>query len=302
MPALDHIFALPATTDLRRQRTAAIHRVLDTITSTYTPLTYALAHHWLEGAEAAARAADGTLLAWYRRAPTRDTTGLQLEPDTPVVLKPGPDQLRRSAISATPYYVISPETAPAREPELDHVRSALAAAVAAGFGSLLSDHAAIICLLQRKALQETLLSWTITRLPGTVFTDYTDHPLVLARDLIHEAGHNWLNDALAACQITIPDGQRFYSPWRATARPAFGFLHACWAFPLTVLYADRVATTASPAVRDFFTDYLRLQTDQLTQARDSFQAAITLVEHDDLRRRMIDVFDAALEVTTAHRT
>ncbi len=301
MQPLDDLFALPATTDLRRRRTIAIHRVLGTNAPATTPLSYALAHHWLEGAEGAARSADGTLLAWYRHATVRDTAQLRTGPDhnTPITLHPEPDRMRRSAIAATPYYVINPETTPASQPALEHVRNGFEAAATAGFGALLRDHAPIVCLLGRKALHDTLLSWTITRLPGTVFTDYTGHPLILARDLIHEAGHNWLNDALSACHVTIPAGQRFYSPWRATERPAFGFLHACWAFPLTVLYAARLATTASLEVRDFLIAHLRLQSDQLAQASDSFRAAVTLVDHDDLRRRMTEVFDAAVSIAAA---
>lgn len=304
MPPLDDLFTLPATTDLRRRRTTAIHRVLDTNAPATTPLSYALAHHRLEGAEAAARSADGTLLAWYRHATAPDTIRLRtdLRHDTPIVLHPKPDQMRRSAIAATPYYIIYPDTTPASPSTLTQVRNALATAFTAGFGTLLRDHAPIVCLLERKTLHDTLLSWTITRLPGTVFTDYTDHPLVLARDLIHEAGHNWLNDALAACRVTIPDDRHFYSPWRATERPAFGFLHACWAFPLTVLYAARVASTAPPEVRDFLTAHLRMQADQLARARDNFQTAITLVDHDDLRRRMAEIFDAAVSITAAQPT
>lgn len=304
MPPLDDLFSLPATTDLRRRRTTAIHRVLGTNAPASTPLSYALAHHWLEGAEAAARSADGTLLAWYRHAAASDTARLRADPGdkTPIVVNPKPEQLRRSALAATPYYVINPETTPASPPALEQVRNGLVAAVRAGFGTLLRDHAPIICLLERKTLHDTLLSWTITRLPGTVFTDYTNHPIVLARDLIHEAGHNWLNDALVACHVTIPDDRHFYSPWRATERPAFGFLHACWAFPLTVLYAARVASTVPAEVRDYLTAHLRLQAEQFAQARDSFQTAITLVDHDELRRRMTEIFAIAVSITAAQPT
>ncbi|MFI1742579.1 aKG-HExxH-type peptide beta-hydroxylase [Streptomyces sioyaensis] len=77
----------------------------------------------------------------------------------------------------------------------------------------------VVCLLEHRDLADTLFRWSITRLPGTVFTDYTNHPVVLARDLIHEAGHQWLNDALALAQAVLPDEVTFYSPWRATQRP-----------------------------------------------------------------------------------
>jgi HEXXH motif-containing protein len=84
-----------------------------------------------------------------------------------------------------------------------------------------------------RKLDDILHSWSITRRPGTVFSDFTDESAVLGRELVHEAGHHWLNDALSATSSTIPAEVTFHSPWRGTMRPVFEFLHACWAFPLT---------------------------------------------------------------------
>ncbi|MFB7415017.1 HEXXH motif-containing putative peptide modification protein [Streptomyces sp. NPDC056121] len=94
-----------------------------------------------------------------------------------------------------------------------------ASATEHGFGTLLTLHASVICLFNRRRLDETLHGWARTRLPRTVFTDYTAHPEVLARDLIHEAAHNWLNDALAAYDVSLPADATFFSPWRGTPRP-----------------------------------------------------------------------------------
>ncbi|MFF5010537.1 hypothetical protein ACFY3G_48055 [Streptomyces phaeochromogenes] len=71
---------------------------------------------------------------------------------------------------------------------------AAAPATEHGFGTLLAQHAPVICVLNRRRLDEILHNWALARLPGTVFTDYTAHPEVLARDLIHEAAHNWINE------------------------------------------------------------------------------------------------------------
>ena len=118
---------------------------------------------------------------------------------------------------------------------LDLSAQAFTVGAEAGFAELLAGHAVVVCLLRGKSLGDPLHSWTITRLPGTIFCDYTSHPAVLARDLIHEAGHNWLNDALTATQNVISEETKFFSPWKQAMRPAYGFIHACWAFPLTML-------------------------------------------------------------------
>ncbi|MFE2352115.1 aKG-HExxH-type peptide beta-hydroxylase [Kitasatospora cineracea] len=166
-----------------------------------------------------------------------------------------------------------------------------------GFGDLLDEHAPIICLLERREMRDTIFSWSITRLPGTVFTDHVDSPDFFARDLIHEAGHHWFNDALTAASVSFPENAAFYSPWRKTIRPAFGFLHACWAFSLTTIYSAQVVdTTPSPAqgfLRNYLTDQGRLLRDALPALSD----AVTLITSGPLRDQLSKAVDAALRCT-----
>ncbi|MFG2698026.1 hypothetical protein [Kitasatospora sp. NPDC048407] len=61
-------------------------------------------------------------------------------------------------------------------------------------------------------MRDTLFSWSITRLPGTVFTDQVDSPEFLARDLMHEAGRHWFNAVLAAASVSFPENSVLYSP------------------------------------------------------------------------------------------
>ena len=89
---------------------------------------------------------------------------------------------------------------------------AFATAADTGFGTLLAAHAVVVVLLRTKQLGQTLDSSTITPLPGTVFLDHVGESVVLARDFIHEAGHNWLNDALTATGTKIDDQATFCSP------------------------------------------------------------------------------------------
>ncbi|ATW48259.1 aKG-HExxH-type peptide beta-hydroxylase [Streptomyces peucetius] len=256
-------------------------------------LDYAVAHHLLEGAEHAARARDADLLGWYRTTTTRDLSHLTVGPH--ILLNPRPEALLRSAISETAYYLVRPDTSHATLEAQALVRAALASATEHGFGTLLTQHAPVICLLNRRRLDETLHSWALTRLPGTVFTDYTAHPEVLARDLIHEAAHNWLNDALAAHDVGLPADVTFFSPWRGTPRPVYGFLHACWAFSLTVLYARQARCCATGAVVSFLDAHLRQQEGQFTSALGSLDEALSYVSADALRDRVSRAVGKAVE-------
>ncbi|MGW1249207.1 aKG-HExxH-type peptide beta-hydroxylase [Streptomyces sp. NPDC002535] len=267
----------------QRQRTSRIASVLGHRLGS-SALDYAVAHHLLEGAEHAARARDADRLNWYRNTTLRDLTHLSAGPH--IVLRPRPADLLRSEISETAYYLIGPDNSPAPPEALGLVRAALASATEHGFGTLLTQHAPVIFLLDRRRLDETLHSWALTRLPGTVFTDYTNHPEVLARDLIHEAAHNWLNDALAAHNESLPADVTFFSPWRGTPRPVYGFLHACWAFSLTVLYVRRTRHSVTGPVVPFLDAHLRQQEDQFASVSEALTEALFYVSAEVVRDRV----------------
>lgn len=259
---------------------------------------YCLAHHALEGAESAARAGDTTAFDWYRTHPDANAPALFMPTAVGphIVVAPDAGRMLHSAISETAYYVLGPKTV-AAPPELQELAAAAyTTGSEAGFAELLANHAVVTCLLRYKPLGDTLVSWTITRLPGTVFSDYTDEPAVLARDLIHEAGHNWLNDALTATHCVISDEEVFYSPWRQMKRPAFGFLHACWAFPLTMIYTARVLPETSGAVHHFLTAYLDQQRALLAATTDDHPEALALITDPELRRRLHAVHAEALSL------
>ncbi|MFD5233195.1 HEXXH motif-containing putative peptide modification protein [Streptomyces qaidamensis] len=277
------LVALGGVADHQRLRTSRINSVLANRLGS-SALDYAVAHHLLEGAEHAARARDADRLDWYCRTTVGDLTHLSTGPD--IVLNPRTADLLRSEISETAYYLVGPDTSPAPPEALGLVRAATASATEHGFRPLLAQHAPVICLLNRRRLDETLHSWALTRLPGTVFTDYTAHPEILARDLIHEAAHNWLNDALAAHDVRLPTDVTFFSPWRGTDRPVFGFLHACWAFSLTVLYTREALRSATGAVAPFLDTHLRHQAVQFAAATEQMEQALSYVTAHEIRERI----------------
>ena len=277
------LVALGSIADHQRLRTSRITSVLANRLGS-SALDYAVAHHLLEGAEHAARARDPDRLDWYRRTTVRDLTHLSAGPH--IVLNPRTTDMLSSEISETAYYLVGPDNSLAPPEALGLVRAATASATEHGFGTLLTQHAPVICLLNRRRLDETLHSWALTRLPGTVFTDYTAHPEVLARDLIHEAAHNWLNDALAAHDVRLPTDVTFFSPWRGTDRPVFGFLHACWAFSLTVLYVREARRSATGTVVPFLDTHLRQQAVQFAATAECLDQALSYVSANEIRERI----------------
>ncbi|MGL5866568.1 MAG: aKG-HExxH-type peptide beta-hydroxylase [Dermatophilaceae bacterium] len=299
-----------AIDEYRRIRHSQIHALISTGSATVSnaprnlhesggdlALGYAMAHHILEGAHRAAEARDTTSLDWYRRALPQITALASPTPTGPtIILNPPADELLRSpTISDTSYYLINAASRRAGDIDRGHVADAIALARRHGFTALVGSSATVICLLARRDLLDTLHSWTISALPGTVFTDHTGHPEILARDLVHEAGHNWLNDALVATGTRTPESTVF-SPWRDAMRPAFGFLHACWAFPLTMIYAKAALPESRGPVQNLLIRYLETQRPLLRAAQDDFTHLVRDIDNDDLTSTLTTVFDSALDL------
>jgi len=256
-------------------------------------LEFAIAHHRLEGAEAAARASDAEALGWYRQSRIDSFDSLRLPATGHLVPAVDPVHMETSQLSDTPYYLLGPSSTVASAELLKLTSAAVHAGSEHGFGPLISRHAPVICLLRRCALGEPMASWSTTRLPGTVFTDHVDEPLVLARDLVHEAGHNWLNAALSARNVTLPDEPHYDSPWKEQPRPPFGFLHACWAFPLTMLLAAAVLAETDGPVAPFLTGYLEKQKAMLAQTDKTHEDAVELVTDAELRSVLCSIYAKA---------
>jgi hypothetical protein len=290
----------------RAEQLTRIRRVLDPSTNgaaiqmaPQSPaLDFALDHHRLQGAEDAARASDTAAYSWYRNHDAARFEDLRLpEPWQDYVLPHiDPAKLENSAIADAPYYLLGPESRPATT-ELEQLTAeALSAAAAHGFGPLIDQHAAIICLLRTRQIGQTMASWSISRLPGTVYTDHADDPHVLGRDLVHEAAHNWLNSALTLRHIALDDQITFYSPWKEVQRPVFGYLHACWAFPLTMIYAAEALGHLDGPVSSFLSTYLDKQSALLAQTEPDHELALAMVNDPELRTILRSVYLEALSL------
>ncbi|MBY8862382.1 hypothetical protein K7711_38330 [Nocardia sp. CA2R105] len=290
MDELTGIFRYQRTTDLHRARARSICTVLsgldarDRSETATSAMDYALAHHFLEGVELAARSGDGDTLSWYRTHPTSiPPHWFTPTPIGPTIVQcPDPTTLLRSPLADTPYHLLGPSTEPASSRAAELVATAFDIAAEHGFGDLIANHSPIVCLLIERRLDEPLNSWAISRLPGTVFLDHVGDPTILARDLVHEAGHNWLNDALAAAGIGLDDGKTWNSPWKNTHRPTFGFLHSCWAFPLTMLFAAR----AIGRVPEVLATYLAQHRQKLATTDADHDCALAAITDIELRERL----------------
>lgn len=286
------VFTMPAISSWQSHRTAKIRSLLTPDPgrdpSSSEPLHYAVAHHMLEGAEGAARSNDSEAFAWYRASEPDVTTKLSTTTAVGphIVVEADMKNLRKSPISETPFLLLGPETTPPPTDLLTLTLEAFVRGEHAGFGALMHGHASVIILLCTKMLGATLDSWTISRLPGTVFADHVGDASILARDLIHEAGHNWLNDALSALEIKIENNVTFFSPWKDAKRPAFGFIHACWAFPLTMIYTQAVLPQLTGAVRDYLSVWLRQQSVMLADTSLDHEKALDLLPDVELRDRL----------------
>jgi len=296
-------FSFPPIRQLHDDRTRRIRKVTRQRTDpagpagTFSATDYCLAHHVMEGAETAARAGDKASFGWYRERPDAGaaTHAIPTDAGPRVIVSPVRELISQPGISETPYYVLGPETTSAPQLLLTLAAGAFAAGNRAGFGDLLSAHAVVVCLLHEKEPGKPLHSWTISRLPGTIFCDYTAHAAVLGRDLVHEAAHNWLNDALTATK-SLPGSEEpeFLSPWKNAMRPAYGFLHACWAFPLMMLYTARVINdSAAGEATPFLSAYLDRQRPLLAAATKDHETALGLVTDPGLRQRLHTARDLA---------
>lgn len=305
--SFDELLSHQAIEVMRRERTDQIHALLARSPGAHhdfhvpgptTALDYVIAHHRLEAAEQAARrqSRDDFELACRHAAPAFKSTTIQTACGDTIVVEPAPNELINSDVSDTPFYLVTMHAPIASEDGVRLTANAFAAAADFGFGALVGNHAKVVCLLAKRTLPSAFNSWTITRLPGTVFTDYSRAMLLLARDLIHEAGHNWLNDVLAATKLQIPSQPLFYSPWKHTRRPAFGFIHATWAFPLTMIFAARAIEDAPEDVADYLRTYIDQQRGMLAMTQKDHPAAMALIEDDHVRHCLTSVFAMAQQV------
>lgn len=266
------------------------------------PLRYAVAHQVLGAVEGVALSGgDGRQLAELGRRCSRIA---------PVSTAVGPVLAARAAprlpaedagTAQPPPSMLDADAMAGFEPDRrrdDQVRRGMIATVEAGFGGLATGHSRVLVLLRDRALGETARSWTTARFPGTVHTDVHEPIELFARDVVHEAAHSCLNELLMATQVQLPETPGFYSPWKRTARPPFGFLHSVWAFANVLIFlrwltGGSVLQHQEHALVATLTD--RLHT-ELGSTSDDLAPALALVPEPELRDLIRTRREQALDV------
>lgn len=94
----------------------------------------------------------------------------------------------------------------------------------------------IVVTLDARERQDTTHSHTLKALPGTIFMDSVRDPVRLGEIVLHESAHAFLNDVLRAYNVQLDPEARWYSPWKGVYRPAYGLLHAGFAFGVLQKY------------------------------------------------------------------
>jgi HEXXH motif-containing protein len=106
-------------------------------------------------------------------------------------------------------------------------------------------------------------SWALTGVPMTVYTQAPRGAVRPAEAVVHESAHNLLNAVLHARDVRFADQPVWYSPWKRTDRPAFGIVHAIFAFSALVDYWD--AVLARPDIGERMRGYCRMRLDSETR-------------------------------------
>ncbi|MFF0087090.1 HEXXH motif-containing putative peptide modification protein [Streptomyces canus] len=167
-----------------------------------------------------------------------------------------------------------------------------------GYGTVIDEGAAIVVLLKKRQLGQETSSWATAAFPATVYLDWYDHPEFLAKDLLHEASHAWLNDALEARQINLPEEALFYSPWKKRDRPAYGMIHSVFAFSRVTNCLTRLRDhTTDPAVRTYCDIRVHEERLRLAEARSAALAALSVLPDAQLTDLVRGEYEEAL---TAH--
>ncbi|MGI5151694.1 aKG-HExxH-type peptide beta-hydroxylase [Plantactinospora sp. CA-294935] len=108
----------------------------------------------------------------------------------------------------------------------------------AGLDHFITSVTGVVVTLQVRGRRDTTQSYALKALPGTIFIDVVQDPVRLGELILHESAHTLLNEIFAACGVDLDPEARWYSPWKQAYRPAYGLLHAGFAFGVLQKYFE----------------------------------------------------------------
>ncbi|MBD2470940.1 aKG-HExxH-type peptide beta-hydroxylase [Nostoc sp. FACHB-145] len=137
----------------------------------------------------------------------------------------------------------------------------------------------------------TMRSYTLSMLPCTVYTDLVNNPIQLAETVVHEAAHNQLNEYIGN-PSSLPQEHTWWSPWKQKYRPAFGILHAVYAFSSVVkflIYLYQSEICDEHCHHQLQRRILR-EWHRLNEAQQSFEEIAKLVDDNILQMYLLSHF------------
>jgi HEXXH motif-containing protein len=159
--------------------------------------------------------------------------------------------------------------------------------------SKLSEHLGQLILLHSRGKVEPTNSYTLTLMPCVVYADTVDDPGRMGEIIAHETAHNRLNELLLLCG-RLPQEPQWWSPWKGTIRPAFGLLHAAYAFSHVVLFLRWLLENCHFEFdRTYAANRLRTEYLMLRSVEQSMTEAVLLVDHSFTRKELMIKFDEA---------
>ncbi|WP_052497743.1 MULTISPECIES: HEXXH motif-containing putative peptide modification protein [unclassified Bacillus (in: firmicutes)] len=177
------------------------------------------------------------------------------------------------------------------------IESALELISSSGNSHYLEAGLNILILINEKQLLDTTNSYSIKLLPGTVFTDWTNHDFRLAEAILHESVHNWLNECLDMYGEDLSSSKMWFSPWKNEDRPAFGIVHACMAFSVLSRYFAKLIddSNISDLARNYAKVRLETEVKNLYDHKEDIYECISLIREDTLRDIVLLEFENALD-------
>ncbi len=296
--------------DARRRRAAAIHAAIRELGIPWAPqsgwtavpdVRYALLEHTLYGLRRAATARDTErcrdALALLEQAP--DACAALFHHGSASLLIVSASACRNDPdehFDSTPY-LLTPRALDVAPPIGRHfLQSGLTLLQSASFAKFVQPSAGVVVLLQERRTADACSSYSLSGIGGSVYTDWTKSPVRFAEALLHESAHCWLNESLAALGEDLPLSPLWHSPWKGTQRPAFGILHATFAF--SVLKSFFVEASRAPNIDDFERGYCEsrvlLESRNLQEAEKAAREAVELVGRLELKRILLQCLERAL--------
>lgn len=183
---------------------------------------------------------------------------------------------------------------PLSQQEDELLRSAVVVLDGAGVSDCFAHNVGLTVVLGVAAVGAPVATWATGAFPYTVHLHLMPRAELIARDLIHEATHNFLNDWLASREIALEaKTPLFWSPWKDSDRPLFGFVHSIVAFSVVTVFLSRLLDEKGATDREWLRSFRDAELVRLKECQKSVQSAVEMLP-DELGPRVRHVYDAAL--------